>query len=397
MVKDMHRFTAVLAGLIVLVLLVSLTAYLSTWKTPASTQATLVEEQTPEVSGQLLVYVNNRLAYRGQVHSFLKPVPPLLAIGLFPTSSFRMVSSVPIYSEGPSTWGAYYVGTTTVTFRYGAVSPYYSNIYSGIWGQNLNIAPLLLVYDTKGNKWAEISLSTTPNIVMNSTGVLLTVAGSVTPSLSSPSNVSMIRFVRPTHEESVGSTGPPYYALRILEDTLSSPVTVNPGDTLTVVYQFYFKSSQVFTSNWANTTFALLFNVPGAKIPVKTTDGSTDYIDPYNNVVWGTVYPPNNVPVNAYIVVGNGSASFSRTAYKVVSEVARAEPSVQVIGGGVSLSYTFTFSKDTTVTEVAVYSKLSDNKEVMLLYYVLPAPVTAKAGVPFTVTFYISLPYQDRV
>jgi hypothetical protein len=395
MVKDMHRFTAVLAGLIVLVLLVSLTAYLSTWKTPASTQATLVEEQAPEVSGQLLVYVNNRLAYRGQVHSFLKPVPPLLAIGLFPTSSFQVVSLVPIYSENPLTWSAYYAGTITVTFRYGAASPYY--LHGNIWGQNLNIAPLLLVYDTKGNKWAEISLSTTPNIVMNSTGVLLTVAGSVTPSLSSPSNVSMIRFVRPTFEESAGDTGLPYYALRILEDTLSSPVTVNPGDTLTVVYQFYFKSSQVFTSNWVNTTFALLFNVPNAKIPVKTTDGSTDYIDPYNVVVSGTVYPPNNVPVNAYIVVGNGSASFSRTAYKVVSEIARAEPSVQVIGGGVSLSYTFTFSKDTTVTEVAVYSKLKDNKEVMLLYYVLPAPVTAKAGAPFTVTFYINLPYQDRV
>jgi len=81
----------------------------------------------------------------------------------------------------------------------------------------------------------------------------------------------------------------------------------------------------------------------------------------------------------------------------VVSEVARAEPSVQVYGGGVSLSYAFTFKQDTTITELAVYVRLRSGKEVMLLYYVLPQPTTAKAGVPFTVTFRINLPWMDRV
>jgi len=388
MVKDTRRFRSVLAGLIVLLVLASLTAYLSTWKTPASMQATITVEQAPDVSGQLLVYVNNRLAYRGQVHSFLKPVPPMLAIGFFPTSSFKSIGAT-FYAESTQTWTPFYTSVTVNTyFGYGGVAPY---DYNSIWGQYITIAPLLLVYNTKGEKWAEISLSTTPNIIMNNTGVMLTVSGSVTPSLSAPTNVSMVRLVRPTTQ--VCAQCYPQYAMRILEDTLSSPVTVNPGDSLTIVYQFYFKSSQIFTANWANATFALLYNVPGAKMPVKTTDGSTDYIDPY----CPSYDPANNAPVNAYIVVGNGQASFSRTAYRVVNEVARAEPSVQVSTGGVSVTYTFSFSQDTTITELAVYSRLRDGKEVMLLYYVLPQPVTAKAGVPFSVTFYISLPYQDRV
>jgi len=379
MVKDVNRLRAVLAGLIVLVLLASLTALLSSWNTPAEKQAT-IQEQAPEVSGQILIYVNNRLAYSGQVHSFLKPAPTFLALGLFPTSGFKY-AGVTFYSENTNTWKAYYTSVTaSVKLEYGGSSSDYS-----VWGVASNIAPLLLVYDTKGNKWAEIALSTTPNIISNSTGVVLTISGSITPSLSSATNVSMIRFIRPTMNY--------FYATRLAEDSISPAVTVNPGDSLTIVYQFYFKSSQLFTVNWANVTFAWLYNVPGAKIPVKTTGGLTDYIDPN---ITGSLYPVN-VPVNSYIVVGNGSASFSRTAYKVVSEVARAEPSVQVYGGGVSLSYAFTFSKDTQVTELAVYSKLSNGKEVMLLYYVLPQPVTAKAGTPFTVTFYINLPYQDRV
>lgn len=380
MVKDTRRLRVILAGLIILVILVSLTAYLSTWKPSINKQGLVVEEQSPEVSGRILIYVNNRLAYSGQVHSFLKPVPTFLAVGLFPTSGLRS-AGVNFYNEITSTWRP--VDLTPAVFT--------SNIaYGGqtsadsVWGTQNNIAPLLLVYDTKGNKWAEISLSTTPSIVSNSTGVVLTISGSITPSLSSATNVSMIRLVRPARNQ--------LYAVRFAEDTLSTPVTVNPGDSLTIAYQFYFKSSQLFTMNWANITFAWLYNAPGAKIPVKTIDGSTDYIDPFppNG-------PANNVPVDTFIVVGNGQASFSRTAYKVVSEVTRAEPSVQTYGGGVSLSYAFTFSKDTTITELAVYSKLTDGKYVMLLYYVLPQPVTAKAGTPFSVTFYINLPYQDRV
>jgi hypothetical protein len=353
--------------------------------TPQPKSGATVETKAaqPEIEGSLKIYVNNELKYSGKMHSFLKPAPTFLALGFFPTSSFQS-ASVSLYSEKPSTWSPQYgPGSTVGTIYYGGASTY------TVWGIVSNIAPLLLVYDSKGNKWAEISLSTTPSIYYNATGALLSVSGSVTPSLSAPTNVSMIRFVRPTCP-----SYNIYYGARLMEDTLPSLVTVNPGDSLTVVYQFYFKADQVFTVNWAAAFFAWLYNVQGAKINVTTTSGTTDYIDPYTS---SSSSVPNNAPVNSYIVLGNGQASFSRTAYKVVSEVARAEPSVQVYGGGVSLSYAFTFSQDTTITELAVYVKLRSGKEVMVFYYVLPQSTVAQAGVPFTVTFRINLPYADRV
>jgi len=345
----------------------------------------------PEVHGLLLVYVNGELRYRGPVRSFLKPATPLLAVALFPTSSFRS-AGVSLYNEKPSTWDSWAAeGSATDTLYYALGSPVCACSGDSVWGTPWSIAPLLLVYDTNGYKWTEVSLSTTPSITSNSTGVLLTISGSVTPSLSAATNVSMIRLVRPTRATSYVNKA--YYAARLAEDTISPAVTVNPGDSLTVVYQFYFKSDQVFTENWARAFFAWLYNVPGAKVSVTATDGTTDTIDPG---ALSSGDPVNNAPVNAYIVIGNGQASFSRTAYKVVSEVARAEPSVQVYGGGVSLSYTFTLGQDTTITEAAVYAKLRDGKEVMLLYYVFPQPVQVKAGTPFTVTFRVNLPWQDR-
>jgi hypothetical protein len=329
--------------------------------------------------------VNGELRYRGPVRSFLKPATPLLALGFFPTSSFQS-AEVSFYNEKPSTWQPYPdEGTYSVTFYYGG-----HQSFDSVWGMFPSIAPLLLIYDASGYKWTEISLSTTPTITINSTGVLLTISGSVTPSLSAPASVAMIRLVRPTW-----SAG--YFvnlAVRLAEDTISPPVTVNPGDSLTVVYQLYFKSDQVFTENWARAFFAWLYNVPSAKVNVTATDGTTDYVDPYAPT---SDAPAVNAPVSSYIVIGNGSASFSRTAYRVQSEVARAEPSVQVYGGGVSLSYTFILDKDTTITEAAVYARLRDGKEVMLLYYVFPMPVHVKAGQPFAVTFRINLPWQDRV
>jgi len=350
---------------------------------PAAPPATASGE--PEVSGQLLVYVNGELRYRGPVRSFLKPATPMLALALFPTSGFRMVG-VSFYNERSSTWQPYEAeGTYSRILTYGG---YPSS--SGVWGIYGSIAPLLLIYDANGNKWTEISLSTTPSVTSNSTGVLLSISGSVTPSLSAPTSVAMIRLVRPTVCQSIAAT----YAVRLAEDTLPSPVTINPGDSLTVVYQFYFKSDQVFTENWARAFFAWLYNVPSAKVSVTATDGTTDYVDPYAP---DSDAPANNAPVSSYIVIGSGSTSFSRTAYRVQSEVARAEPSVQVYGGGVSLSYTFILGEDTTITEAAVYARLRDGKEVMLLYYVFPQPVQVKAGQPFTVTFRINLPYQDRV
>jgi hypothetical protein len=337
----------------------------------------------------LKIYVNNELKYSGKVHSFLKPASTMLALGFFPTSSFQS-AYFDFYNEGVSTWQPY-LSAGSYTGRYIAYGG--STSAFSVWGVYQTTPPLLLVYDTKGNKWTEIALSATPSIYSNATGVLLSVSGSVTPSLSAATDVSMIRFVRPTFVSSTSSYTT-VAALRLAEDTLPSPVTVNPGDSLTVVYQFYFKADQIFTENWARVFFAWLYNMRSAKIGVTATDGTTDYIDPYASSYSN---PANNAPVGCHIVLGNGQAGFNRTAYRVVSEVARAEPSVQVYGGGVSLSYAFTFSQDTTITELAVYVKLRSGKEVMVLYYVLPQPTVAKAGVPFTVTFRINLPYADRI
>ena len=395
----MKRWLAVV-GLV----LVALAAALLMHPALLARQPAAPEQQVeaPDVHGQLLVYVNGQLRYRGPVRSFLKPATPMLALGLFPTSGFQS-AGVSFYSEAPSAWSVHKVaGTYNPTIRYGGAASgsgatgIDSADPASVWGIYSNVAPLLLVYDTKGSKWTEISLSTTPSIVSNATGVLLSISGSVTPSLSAATNVSMIRLVRPTGngKGTIGSPTPIFYAVRMAEDTISPAVTVNPGDSLTVVYQFYFKGDQVFTENWARAFFAWLYNVPGAKVSVTAADGTTAAIDPYAP---DFASPANNAPVNAYIVIGSGAATFSRAAYKVASEVARAEPSVQVYGGGVSLSYTFTLSQDATITEAAVYAKLMDGKEVMLLYYVFPQPVQVKAGPPFTVTFRINLPWQDRV
>jgi hypothetical protein len=352
----------------------------------APSAATEAGAAQPEVEGRLLVYVNGELKYSGKVRSFLRPAPTMLALGFFPTTGF-LRASVSFFGESTSTWIATSTGSRTVTLHHGG-----QQSSDSVWGIIASVAPLVLVYDSGGSKWAEISLSTTPSVYSNSTGVLVAISGSVTPSLTEAKNVAMLRVVRPTTATTGAAAA--YYAVRLMEDTLPSPVTVNPGDSLTVAYLFYFKADQIFTANWGSLFFAWLYNVPGARINVTATDGATDYVDPR---ALATNQPANNAPVGCYIVVGNGQASFSRTAHRVVNEVARAEPSVQVYGGGVSLSYAFTFSQDTTVTELAVYVRLRSGKEVMVFYYVLPQPAVAKAGQPFTVTFRVSLPYADRI
>jgi hypothetical protein len=156
------------------------------------------------------------------------------------------------------------------------------------------------------------------------------------------------------------------------------------GEPISIVYQFYFKADQVFTVNFAKVFFAWLFNSEYGRVNVTATDGSTVLFDPMGN--------ESNVPVDTFIVVGDGQASFARDAYRVAHEIARAEPSVQM-REGLALSAVFVFDRDVNVTEIAVYVKLRDGKEVMLLYYVYPQPVAVKAGQPFPVAFTIRFPF----
>jgi len=232
-----------------------------------------------------------------------------------------------------------------------------------------------------------------PFMLVNSTGILLSVTGTLDPAeYFSPFGVSesyrkLMTATRFSRLETVMSWRDP---LRRGIVRGGIPVVNGPselarqpdwGEPISIVYQFYFKADQVFTVNFVKVFYAWLFNSEYGRVNVTATDGSTVLFDPMGD----------NVPIVAYIVVGDGQASFSRDAYRVAHEIARAEPAVQV-KGGLALSAVFVFDRDVTVTEAAVYVKLGGGKEVMLLYYVYPQPVTVRAGQPFVVSFPIVFP-----
>jgi len=163
------------------------------------------------------------------------------------------------------------------------------------------------------------------------------------------------------------------------------------GQPAMVTYTFFFPKT-VFTENFVRLLVAYLYNSAAGRVPVTATDGSSVLVDPYTPDPWSA--PPGNVPVETYIVLGDGQTQYSPFAYRVQHEIARAKPGVLRKGSPVefcttfiALSYAFVFDRDATVTEAAVYVKLSNGKEVMLLYYVFPRPVKVKAGQPFPVAF----------
>jgi len=229
--------------------------------------------------------------------------------------------------------------------------------------------------------------------------------------------------------------------IRVARDVFDPPVKVYAGDVVTFVYVFAFKGRQVFTENWVKAFAAWLYN--SRTFRVTATDGSTVPLGPrpfsvnYTCYCWyGTTaedaepatfyfgYYPSDwvtcpltyngkpffaggcqfasidvywVPSETYVVLGDGLATFSRTAYRVQHEIARVEPNVTFTGGKITVSAAFVFDRDATVTEAAVYTRLRHGKEVMLLYYVFPRPVKVKAGQPFTVEFSLDIPYSGGV
>jgi hypothetical protein len=163
-----------------------------------------------------------------------------------------------------------------------------------------------------------------------------------------------------------------------------------------VTYTFFFPKS-VFTENFVRLFVAFLYNSAAGRVPVTATDGSSVLVDPYTPDPWSA--PAINVPVDTYIVLGDGQAQYSPFAYRVQREIARAKPAVLTAGltspTTIALSYVFVFDRDVTVTEAAVYSRLTNGKEVMLLYYVFPRPVKVKSGQPFPVAFALFAPTVD--
>jgi hypothetical protein len=235
-----------------------------------------------------------------------------------------------------------------------------------------------------------------PFLIANSTGILLSITGSLDPAeYVNPFGLNerfrkLMTATRVSELERVFSwrdpmTGINWGGITVVEGPSELTRPPDWGEPISLVYQFYFKSDQIFTVNFAKVFFAWLFNSQYGRVNVTATDGSTVLFDPMGG-------DAPNVPVDTFIVVGDGQTSFSRTAYRVAHEVARAEPSVQV-QEGIALSAVFVFDRDVDVTEVAVYVKLTDGKEVMLLYYVYPQPVAVRAGQPFPVAFTVHFPF----
>ena len=317
------------------------------------------------VKGFIRVYVDGALAAEQEMHSFVWYTSPyLLAARVFPTPWTCEWSD-----ETLRTWG---------------VS---DDAQGGLR------ALVVAVKDSGGSQWG--SAAAEPPVFSES-------GFTVSATFTAPrdTNVSIIEMGQPYVERpSAYSLYPWIHYELIVRDYMSQLIYVANGSQVTVAYDFVFASDQpdlryeIFTYNWYRMFAAWLYNSENGKVYVTATDGSQVLVDPTRQT-WNSC--ARNVPVYTYIVVGDGQASFSRDAYRVAHEVARAEPEiirdVEIPpSGSVVVTRAFVFDRDVTVTEVAVYVRLTDGKEVMLLYYVPDEPVTVKAGEPLTVTFRVYL------
>ena len=317
------------------------------------------------VEGRILIYVDGELRYSERMHSFVWEYTTLeLAARVFP---------VPWTKE-------------------------WAHQLLMAWGvsddsQGLRAATMTLK-DTGGSAWGSAVLDPP---TFTDTGF------SVSASFTAPydTNISVVEIYQPdTYVEFTNGTAYPYVTHDLMvRDFMGSPVPVASGSSVTVVYDFAFTSDQpelryeIFTYNWYRMFAAWLYNAENGKAYVTATDGSQALVDP-TRPTWDSV--GRNVPIDTFIVVGDGQAVFSKSAYRVAREVARARPEVfydsqPPPAGSVVVSRALVFDRDVNVTEVAVYVKLTDGREVMLLYYVLDEPVAVRAGQPFVVTFRVYL------
>jgi hypothetical protein len=316
------------------------------------------------VKGFIRVYVDGSLAAEQEMHSFIwYSSPNLLGARVFPTP-----------------WTREWADSTTRTW---GVS---DDAQGGLR------ALVIAVKDSRGSQWGSAAAD---QPVFSESGFTV----SATFTAPRDTNVSIIEINQPYVEEpSTFSLYPWVYYELIVRDYMS-PIYVGNGSQVTVTYDFVFTSDQpdlryeIFTYNWYRMFAAWLYNSENGKVYVTATDGSQVLVDP-TRPTWNSC--ARNVPVNAFIVVGDGEASFAKSAYRVVHEVARAQPEVirdaqHPHSGSVVVTRAFVFDRDVNVTEVAVYVELTDGKEVMLLYYVPDEPVAVKAGQPLTVTFRVYL------
>jgi hypothetical protein len=372
-------------------------------------------EEVPGLDGFSMVFVNGELRCSGRVHSFSDKAAVLLAAAMFPTSKQRA-------------WNVTLQGYT-ITFYGGSR---YSTAWGGAWASSpaWSNAPFL-GYQEQGDAWSYPYLMPTemrvytansgdprypktvvrlapPAVAVNGSGVYVFYGATVVvgwkPDWGDFDMVSKVEVYR-SHGGASWANEPVFTEnyWYTFWPQMDGEVKIREGDALTLLYAFKF--GEPYTVNWGKLFAAWLHNAPFTVYELTATDGSAVPVNATWVVEWqGFLYYPDGwgswtvnftlgmVPEQVYVVVGDGQAQFSPLAYRVAREVARAEPSVQVVGKAVKLSARFVLDRDVNVTETAVYAVMPNGKEVMILYRVLPQPVAVKAGQPFTIGFEVRLP-----
>ena len=350
------------------------------------------------LSGSIEVYVNGRLERSVEMHSFVEAWKYFMMFFFAPTKDMAPVSNIPIYEYYPSA----YPGTGDRAPRSDTTfAPCWYNVVSSVYGDSPS--------DTPGaEQWSVVVLATwvpdiwspyydyiaemtvTPDkILLSEDDTAYYISFSVSFTATQDKTVQEIWLVRPFGQQVAGVTPNPPATMpfRITQDYFNPPLTLKAGDVATFKYTFVLKPKTFFTKNFHLAFASFLLNIRLFNATLVTTTGSTTVMSPSAT---SSSNPPYNAPVDSFIVLGDGSGT--PNGRSVLHEVARGEPSVTATESGVSATYTFVFTADTTIREVALYWKMRDNTEVMVVYYQLPQPLTVKAGDKFQISVALQYP-----
>ncbi len=196
--------------------------------------------------------------------------------------------------------------------------------------------------------------------------------------------------------------------LLLTYDRLDPPIQLSAGDTLTVSYVFAFESGQLFVENWGK-VLKLLFAPSPLNVTVMDINGDSVVIGIVPSYPGVSYYDTHRLKHFTYVkgarlwlAVGDGAASFSRTAYRLAHEIARVQVSGVAVGNGstpLSISASFTPTEDVDVTEVGLIAdfkpydgQAGTRVSVLLLYHTFDPPLHIPAGKTVTFTFKMAFP-----
>ena len=150
-------------------------------------------------------------------------------------------------------------------------------------------------------------------------------------------------------------------------------------------------------TNWFGRMMATLFRNSKAAINFTVVDvtGASRTIAERVSTVTGTIFNTTyNYDCGAYIGVGTGTTSPTKTDYKLVSEVAR-QPATAAFTDGAdtfTVSATFSLASDADIYEVGLFWKEGNNGYVWLLdRTVLSSPVRFPANTAMSVAYVFAI------